>query len=121
MSKMTARAVAALIVILYCSFAYAHAELQATDPKAGATSASPKEIRITFSEAIVPRFSGIELKAQSGKLIATGKSETDPADKKILVVPVNEQLAPGEYRVEWRAVSEDTHRIKGSYSFSVNR
>ena len=121
MSKISARAAAALAVILYCSVAYAHAQLQAADPGAGATVASPKEIRITFSETVVPRFSGIELKDQSGRLIATGKSESDAADKKILVVPVNEQLAPGEYKVEWHAVSEDTHRIKGSYSFSVNR
>jgi copper resistance protein C len=120
MSKMHALAIV-VAAILYGSLAYAHTELWSTEPAAGAGIASPKEIRITFSEAVIPRFSGIELKDQSGKLIATGKSETDPADKKILVVPVNEQLAPGEYKVEWHAVSEDTHRVKGSYSFSVKR
>ena len=26
---------------------------------------------------------------------------------------------PGEYKVEWHAVSDDTHRVKGNYSFSV--
>jgi hypothetical protein len=76
---------------------------------------STHQIRITFSEAVVPRFSGIELKDQSGKLIATGQSETDRTDKKILVVPVKEQLAPGDYKVEWHAVSEDTHRVKGPF------
>lgn len=80
---------------------------------------SPKEIRITFSEGIIPQFSGVELRDQRGKLVATGKSDIDPANKKILVVPVEEQLAPGDYKVEWHAVSVDTHRVKGSYSFSV--
>jgi methionine-rich copper-binding protein CopC len=28
-------------------------------------------------------------------------------------------LSPGEYKVEWHAVSDDTHRVKGNYSFSV--
>ena len=120
MSKMHAYAIV-VAAILYGSLAHAHAELQSTEPSAGAGIASPKEIRITFSEAVIPKFSGIELKDRSGKLITTGKPETDPANRNILVVPVSEQLAPGEYKVEWHAVSEDTHRVKGSYSFSVNR
>ena len=82
---------------------------------------SPKQIRITFTEAVVPQFSGLELRDQAGKLLATGKSEIDPSNKKILVVPVKEELAPGDYKVEWHAVSEDTHHVKGSYSFSVTR
>ncbi len=108
-----------LAAILYGNLAYAHPQLQSADPAAGAGVASPKEIRITFSEPVIARFSGIELKDQSGKLIATGKSETDATNKKILVVPMKEQLAPGAYNVEWHAVSEDTHRVKGSYSFNV--
>lgn len=121
MSMMRPSAFALAAALLCSTAAYGHPQLQSALPVAGAATASPHEIRITFSEVVIPRFSGIELKDQSGKLIATGKSETDPSDKKILVVPVKEQLAPGDYKVEWHAVSEDTHRVKGSYSFSVNR
>lgn len=53
--------------------------------------------------------------------MATGKARTDPINKKQLVVPVQEQLPPGDYKVEWYAVSDDTHPVKGSYSFSVAR
>jgi methionine-rich copper-binding protein CopC len=119
MSKIRAYVLAVLTTILYGNLAYGHPQLQSAEPAAGAGIASPKEIRITFSEPVISRFSGIELKDQSGKLIETGKSETDPANKKILVVPVKKQLAPGGYNVEWHAVSEDTHRVKGSYSFRV--
>jgi copper resistance protein C len=118
MSKIRAYALA-LTTILYCNLAYAHPQLQSAEPAAGVGVTSPKEIRITFSEPVIARFSGIELKDQSGKMITTGKSETDPANRKILVVPMKEQLTPGAYNVEWHAVSEDTHRVKGSYSFSV--
>ena len=118
MSKIHAYAIV-VAAILYGNLAYGHPQLQSAEPTAGVGIASPKEIRITFSEPVIARFSGIELKDQSGKLIATGKSEIDPVNKKILVVPVKEQLAPGGYNVEWHAVSEDTHRVKGSYSFSV--
>ena len=123
MSKMTSRAaVTVLTASLFGSAAYAHPELQSAEPAAGvATTTSPKQIRITFNENVIPKFSGVEVKDQTGKVIPTGKAATDPANKKLLIVPVNEQLAPGEYKVEWHAVSDDTHRVKGSYSFSVAR
>jgi len=106
---------------LFGGVAYAHPQLQSTEPAAGASTAAPRQIRITFSEDVIPQFSGVELKDQAGKVIATGKAETDPTNKKILVVPVKGELAPGDYKVEWHAVSADTHRVKGSYSFSVAR
>jgi methionine-rich copper-binding protein CopC len=119
MSKIRTLAFAIVAAILYGNVAYAHPQLQSAEPAARAPTASPKQIRITFNEAVIAQFSGIELRDHAGKLIATGKSETDPANRKILVVPVKEELAPGEYNVEWHAVSEDTHRVKGSYAFSV--
>jgi copper resistance protein C len=119
MSKKYTHAVALIAAILFSTVAHAHPQLQSADPVAGVATAAPKQIRITFSETVVPQFSGVELRDQAGKLIATGKSEIDPSNKKILVVPVKEQLAPGEYKVEWHAVSEDTHRVRGSYPFSV--
>jgi methionine-rich copper-binding protein CopC len=120
MSKIRTLAFASVAVLLG-SVANAHPQLQSAEPAAGASTASPKQIRITFNEAVIPQFSGVELKDQTGKVFATGKSEIDPANKKILVVPVKEELAPGDYKVDWHAVSDDTHRVKGSYSFSVAR
>ena len=121
MSKMTT--IAAIIIIaasLLSSAAFAHPELRSAEPAAGASAAiSPKQIKITFTEAVIPQFSGVEVKDQAGNAIATGKATVDPSNRKQLVVPVNEPLPPGDYKVEWHAVSEDTHRVKGSYSFSV--
>ena len=115
-------AVAIIAVSLFGSAAYAHPELQSAEPAAGAaTTTSPKQIRITFNESVIPQFSGLEVKDQTGKVISTGKSATDPANKKLLIVPLKEQLPPGDDKVEWHAVSDDTHRVKGNYSFSVAR
>ena len=123
MSKMTSMpAVAVIAMSLLGSAAYAHPELQSAEPAAGAAMmTSPKQIRVTFNENVIPQLSGVEVKDQTGKTIPTGKAATDPANKKLLIVPVNEQLPPGDYKVEWHAVSDDTHRVKGSYSFSVAR
>ncbi|MBX9650301.1 MAG: copper homeostasis periplasmic binding protein CopC [Xanthobacteraceae bacterium] len=122
MSKKTSIAAVTMIVASLCdSAAYAHPELRSAEPAAGAATSSPKEIKITFNENVILQFSGIELKDQTGKLIATGKVGTDPANKKLLIVPVNQQLLPGAYSVEWHAVSDDTHRVKGNYTFSVKQ
>jgi len=115
-------AVAVIAASLLGGAAYAHPQLQSADPAPGAaTTTSPKQIRITFNENVIPKMSGVEVKDQTGKIIPTGKAATDPANKKLLVVPISEQLPPGDYKVEWYTVSDDTHRVKGSFSFSVAR
>jgi len=123
MSGMTSMAAVTMIAAgLFSSAANAHAELQSVEPAAGVVTMSPpKQIKITFNEPIIPQFSGVELKDQTGKTISTGPAITDPTDKKQLVVPIEEQLLPGDYKVEWHAVANDTHRVKGNYSFRVAR
>jgi copper resistance protein C len=122
MRKKTSITAVTMIAASLCgSVAYAHPELRSAEPAAGAATLSPKQIKITFNESVIPQFSGVEVKDQNGKVIATGKATTDPTNIKQLVVPVQEQLPPGEYKVEWHAVSDDTHRVKGSYSFTVAR
>jgi copper resistance protein C len=92
-------------------------ELQSAEPAAGADmTTSPTQIRITFNESVIPKFSGVEPKDHTGMMVAT-----DPTNKKQLVVPVQEPLPPGDYKVEWHALSDDTHRVTGRYSFSVAR
>ena len=120
MSKMTSMAAVIMIAAsLFDSAAHAHPELQSAEPAAGGTTASPQQIKITFNENVMAQFSGVEVKDKAGKMITTGKATVDPANKKQLVVPLKEQLPPGEYKVEWHAVSDDTHRVKGNYTFSV--
>ncbi|GAC1341160.1 MAG: hypothetical protein NVSMB26_29310 [Beijerinckiaceae bacterium] len=122
LNKISLPAVALIATTLSAGLANAHPELQAADPAPGAaTNASPKEIRITFNENVISKLSGVEVKDETGKIIATGKAATDPTNKKLLVVPVDEQLSPGDYKMEWHAVSDDTHRVTGSFSFSVAR
>ena len=72
MSKlMTIVAVALIGAGLWGSAALAHPELLSAEPAAGAAAtASPKQIRITFTEAVIPQFSGAEVKDQAGKVMA---------------------------------------------------
>ena len=99
--------------------ALAHAFLnQAAPPVGGTVPASPKEIRLTFSEGIEPRFSGIDLATGDGRMVAAGAAVVDPANDKQLVLALP-PLAAGRYRVRWHVVSVDTHRTEGEYSFAV--
>jgi methionine-rich copper-binding protein CopC len=121
MSKTSTAIIALIAAILSSGAVLAHPQLKASEPAAGAATTAPKQIRITFNETVIPQFSGIEIKDKVGRTIMVGKSTVDPADKKQLIVPVNEALPSGEYRVDWYAVSDDTHRVKGTYSFRVTR
>lgn len=114
------RAVASLALAMVASAAFAHALLEtAVPPVGGAVRASPKEIRIKFSEAVEPRFSGITLATEAGVAQPTGKPGLDPADASVLIVTIDQPLKPGVYAVTWHAVSVDTHKTRGSFNFTV--
>jgi copper resistance protein C len=100
--------------------AAAHAKLTVANPAADSVVVeSPKELRMTFNEGLISKFSAVEVKSQDGQKVETGAAAADPADTKQMVVPLPKALADGKYSVDWQAVTEDTHRVKGSYSFTV--
>jgi len=112
-------ALASLTTALVSSAA-AHALLKrAAPPPGGAVSASPSEIRITFSEGVEPRFSAIALTTQTGAAAPLGKPTVDPNDDKTLVAPVSAPLKPGVYTVHWHVVATDTHKTQGSFQFTI--
>ena len=121
-NTMTIGTLAVLAISLLAISASAHPTLTSANPAADVSSkVSPTEIRLNFSESVIAKFSGLELKDEAGKAIATGVPANDPKDRKQLVVPVPSPLMAGHYTVTWHAVSEDTHRVKGKYSFGVDR
>lgn len=48
------------------------------DPAQGTTVSSPKEIRLTFTEDLIAKFSGLTVKDQSGRLVETANPSVDP-------------------------------------------
>ena len=120
-NTMAIGALAVLAISAVTTSANAHPKLISASPAADVSSkVSPKEIKLNFSEGVIAKFSGIELKDETGKTIATGVAATDPKDRTQLVVPLPAPLMAGHYKVMWHAVSEDTHRVKGEYSFGVD-
>lgn len=97
--------------------AFAHAMLEHAYPSAGAVTRGPGEIRLEFSEELEPAFSGVMVTDSSGHSAGAAMPEISGTT---MVIKLR-ALSPGEYRVEWHAVSVDTHRTEGSYSFTVSR
>lgn len=123
MLRNTAAAIMTLIAgSLLATAAYAHPKLVKSEPAQDAVvNTSPKELRLSFNEELVPKFSSAEVKDQKGQKVETGTVSADPKDKKQLVVPLAKPLAAGAYKVDWHAVAADTHRVEGSYSFMVKQ
>ena len=46
-------------------------------------------------------------------------SVSGASDGKTMVITPAQALQPGAYRVDWRAVSSDTHPINGNVTFQV--
>jgi len=103
-----------LPMLLAASPTFAHASLKSSDPAANASIKSPNLIRMTFTEALEPGFSGAELADGTGKVLPISKSVGGTS---ITLMPLG--LKPGNYKVTWHSVGHDTHRISGSFSFKV--
>jgi methionine-rich copper-binding protein CopC len=115
-----------IALLLMCGLsvtaADAHPRLTTANPASGAVlKVAPKEIRLRFSEGLIATFTGLDLKDDGGHVVPTGKAALAGADNRQLVVPIASRLSPGNYTVNWHAVSVDTHRVTGSYGFKVAR
>ncbi len=98
--------------------ALAHAFLDHASPGVGSTvSRSPSEIQISFTEDLVPAFSGISVASAAGEAIPVGKASVGPAN--VLHVALGHALKPGVYIVNWHVTSVDTHKTGGKYKFTV--
>ena len=117
--KSVQTTLAVLIAGFMGGLVHAHPALETTVPGQGATVSSPKEIRLTFTDDLVAKFSGLTVKDQNGQLIETANPSVDPGRKRLLIVPISKALPPGTYDVDWHAVSVDTHRVSGHFSFKV--
>ena len=119
-SNISIGTLALVAVTLMTASADAHPSLMSASPAANPSSTvPPREIKLTFSEGVIARFSGLVVKDEKGQMIPTGAAVTNPNDKKQLIVPLPAPLAAGRYTVKWHVVSEDTHRVQGQYSFTV--
>ncbi|MFF7256742.1 copper resistance CopC/CopD family protein [Streptomyces microflavus] len=120
--------VAALVSLLFglmlagAGPASAHAALTGSDPQDGAVVATaPKEVTLTFSEAIAVGDGSIRVLDPSSKRADTGAEPKDLSEGSTVRygVELHPGLPDGTYTVAWQAVSADSHPISGAFTFSI--
>jgi methionine-rich copper-binding protein CopC len=112
-------ALALLAMVTLTSQADAHAKVKQASPEVESTvKTAPGEVIITFTEALEPKFSKIEVQDSKGQRVDQGAAQVVPGEPTRLAVALK-PLPTGTYRVTWRVVSVDTHRSEGSYQFIV--
>ena len=70
---------------------------------------------------VVRRYGRVDILVNSAGVFfpsPAGATTADTADRMIMRV-VPPPLEPGVYKVEWRAMSADTHKINGDFTFKV--
>ncbi|VVN15414.1 copper homeostasis periplasmic binding protein CopC [Pseudomonas fluorescens] len=117
-------AVALSSCLLLSAVAQAHPKLVSSTPAEGANGPAPAKIELHFSENLVTQFSGAKLimtdmPGMSHSPMGMKASVAGSNDPKTMVLTPASPLTTGTYKVEWRAVSSDTHPITGSVTFKV--
>lgn len=121
MSRYTPAIIAFATAAFVSGAALAHAFLDHALPAVGGTVVQPPtEVTLWFTQALEVAFTGVAVTNAAGQRVDTGQATIDPRDPKELHVPLK-PLQPGDYKVSWHALSVDTHRTTGDFSFTVGR
>ncbi|MCZ7379814.1 copper resistance CopC/CopD family protein [Micromonospora sp. WMMC250] len=98
--------------------AAAHAALVATTPvRDEVIGYTPREVVVTFTEAVSPVAGRVQVLAPDGRKINTGEPVVSGATMRIPVRTPDKPL--GTYLVSYRVVSADSHPIAGSFAYSA--
>jgi copper resistance protein C len=108
-----------LVALALPAASWAHAMLIKAEPAVGAAvSQAPRQLTLHFSEGVEPAFTTINVVDAQGARMDDGAARRAEGDSKTIIVPLR-PLPPGDYKVEWRATSVDTHKTSGKFSFTV--
>ena len=110
---------AAVAALALPAAAWAHAALLRTDPlPSGTVNTPPKELRLTYTEAVEPRFAIVSVTDADARQQTAGPPRRSPENVDTLVVPLK-KLSQGWYLVWWRVISADGHPVRGAFTFAV--
>lgn len=112
------------LLLGFASGAYAHPKLIMATPAADATVSKADRVELRFSEKLMPAFTGADLTmtgpgSDAHAMVKVASATTFGKDGQTLIVTPSAPLAAGRYSVAWHAVSTDTHRVTGNYTFTV--
>jgi len=108
----------ALVLALATTAAGAHAFLDHASPLVGSTvAAAPHEVTLSFTQSLEPSFSTVEVIGPKGARVDAGKAQISGNTMRVGL----KAAGPGTYHVHWHALSVDTHKTQGSFTFHVGQ
>ena len=111
---------AALAALALPASSWAHAALLKTSPSASVTlNAAPKQVALTYSEAVEPRFAIVSVTDAAGTQESAARPARSTGNPDELDVPLAPHLRQGWYLVFWRVISEDGHPVRGAFTFAI--
>ena len=100
--------------------AWGHLGLSRSTPSDGAhLAAAPREIRLTFTEAVEAAVARLRLIGPSGSEIPLSALRQPDDSGQLLVANVRGRLEGGVYRIEWQVVGKDGHPVRGTIRYVV--
>ncbi|MDP9221699.1 MAG: copper resistance protein CopC, partial [Actinomycetota bacterium] len=100
----------------FASPAFAHGTLQSSTPRAGEVlPASPRTVHLHFDEIVTTVPTSVRVLDAAGRRVDDGAVHRG-ADLDVVLRP---RLAHGTYLVDWRVVSDDSHPVRGAFTFSI--
>lgn len=110
---------AMLLVAAFPGSAWAHGALRRSEPAEGAHLAvAPRELRLTFTEAVELNFARLALSGPNGP-VALGALALAPDSATVLVATIAGALVAGPYTVAWQVAGEDGHPVRGQIRFMI--
>ncbi len=114
------------LLLLACALvpapAAAHLKLQSSSPAQGDTvRTSLTEIRLTFTQAVEPRYTTITVLDNAGNALALGTLVPVGEGKTTqFVYRLTHPVVAGDFVVQWKTAGDDGHVVTGSFDFSVD-
>ncbi len=103
--------------------ALAHTHLESSVPAKNSTiTLAPEAVSLKFSEGLETAMCKLLVKnVKSGEVVSDGNPTMRGQDENTLQIamkPLKKEKAT--FEVSWKAVSKDTHKMQGTYTFTLN-
>jgi copper resistance protein C len=111
-------ALVVLSLLLGTEGACAHAHLAGAVPRVDSTvTPAPREVSLSFTEGLESTFSTVEVRDAQDARVDEGEAQVSGRTMRIGL----KALPPGTYKVYWKALSVDTHKTDGTFTFRVGK
>lgn len=111
---------AVMLVLFIPGLALAHLGLVGSTPKDGAhLAAAPREIRLSFTEAVEASVARVRLLGANGGEVAISAVRGLPDSGQVIIADITGALEAGTYTVEWQVIGKDGHPVRGTIPFVI--